>query len=574
MFTSNKVSKSMLDAVSKVLAEEEVQPKKKLILEPEKEKAKVAEEDEKKPASPFDWKNTPRTTLKPGERTGHEHKKTSTGNVFIKKYKKEKMEEEADCVTEPKAKEIAKKEVKGHEKAMHKEEVEQYLQEATMTGIEIKKSKGKLDSDTISKHDVHYNGKKIGHIEAYQHRSGVKYGWSHHASGEGEAGERSMTHAIAGLRSAHAEHLKNQKDSSKETAKSLIKLAKMKEEVEQIDELSKSTLGSYVKSAARDVGASRKLGADFKNMADKSRNPSSKAAASRLSDKFDAVAQKRHAGIGKAVERLAKEEFSIESFMAEEFTEEQLDEMINEVLSKSAKAGDWIHDFVHSDNPKFKGKSKEKRKQMALAAYYAKQRNEEVEQLEEGGIGDLPNKGMTGSDTKGPFGVYHHDGGPGVGKLKIVSKHKTLNSALKHINKLTKKSGKNDHFYGHLSSHQPEQGTIPKHFHEEVQHLEELADLADTSNEEALAPDQRTTDTLRGREKGGKHNQHSAFKVKLKAEEKVDEMKRPLDGDTFVTNEESPLKLAKHIAKKSFHKIRQETMMGKAGATSEEKENE
>jgi hypothetical protein len=63
-------------------------------------------------------------------------------------------------------------------------------------------------------------------------------------------------------------------------------------------------------------------------------------------------------------------------------TEEQLKELeqeLNEVLGKDAKAGDWIHDFVHSDNPKFAGKSKEKRKQMALAAYYAKQRNEEAE---------------------------------------------------------------------------------------------------------------------------------------------------------------------------------------------------
>ena len=85
MFTSNRVSKSMLDAVTGVLAEEEVQPKKKLILEPEKPKVKVEEEDEKKAKSPFDWKDTPRTTLKPGERTGHEHKKTSTGNVFLKK---------------------------------------------------------------------------------------------------------------------------------------------------------------------------------------------------------------------------------------------------------------------------------------------------------------------------------------------------------------------------------------------------------------------------------------------------------------------------------------------------------
>ena len=65
-----------------------------------------------------------------------------------------------------------------------------------------------------------------------------------------------------------------------------------------------------------------------------------------------------------------------------ELTEEelkQLEEELNEVLGKSASAGEWIHDFVHSDNPKFAGKSKEKRKQMALAAYYSAQRNEEIE---------------------------------------------------------------------------------------------------------------------------------------------------------------------------------------------------
>jgi hypothetical protein len=68
-----------------------------------------------------------------------------------------------------------------------------------------------------------------------------------------------------------------------------------------------------------------------------------------------------------------------------ELTEEQKNEIVvelQEVLSKDASAGDWISDFVHSENPKFAGKSKEKRKQMALAAYYA-QRNEEVEQIDE-----------------------------------------------------------------------------------------------------------------------------------------------------------------------------------------------
>lgn len=58
-----------------------------------------------------------------------------------------------------------------------------------------------------------------------------------------------------------------------------------------------------------------------------------------------------------------------------ELTEEEkeLDIQINEVLSKDASAGDWIHDFVHSDNPKFAGKSKAERKKMALGAYYGKQ---------------------------------------------------------------------------------------------------------------------------------------------------------------------------------------------------------
>lgn len=66
----------------------------------------------------------------------------------------------------------------------------------------------------------------------------------------------------------------------------------------------------------------------------------------------------------------------------EDLSEEQLDEMLNEVLGKDATAGDWIHDFVHSDNPKFAGKSKAERKKMALGAYYGKQ-NEESEQIEE-----------------------------------------------------------------------------------------------------------------------------------------------------------------------------------------------
>lgn len=58
-------------------------------------------------------------------------------------------------------------------------------------------------------------------------------------------------------------------------------------------------------------------------------------------------------------------------------TYKQLQERIN--MAK-AKMGDVIKDFKDSDAPQFKGKSDEKRRQMAIAA---KLSNEEVEQVDE-----------------------------------------------------------------------------------------------------------------------------------------------------------------------------------------------
>jgi|694.fasta_scaffold01392_6 hypothetical protein len=46
------------------------------------------------------------------------------------------------------------------------------------------------------------------------------------------------------------------------------------------------------------------------------------------------------------------------------------EETINEKLTKRMKVSDVISDFVHSDDPKFKGKSKKERMKMALGAYY------------------------------------------------------------------------------------------------------------------------------------------------------------------------------------------------------------
>jgi len=43
-------------------------------------------------------------------------------------------------------------------------------------------------------------------------------------------------------------------------------------------------------------------------------------------------------------------------------------------LSPSMGSGAYVHEFAKSKNPRFKGKSKKKRVQMALGAYYGAKR--------------------------------------------------------------------------------------------------------------------------------------------------------------------------------------------------------
>lgn len=57
-------------------------------------------------------------------------------------------------------------------------------------------------------------------------------------------------------------------------------------------------------------------------------------------------------------------------------------ELLDEKLSPDAPASEWIDDFIKSDAPQFKGKSKKERIKMALGAYYSAQQNEETD-LEE-----------------------------------------------------------------------------------------------------------------------------------------------------------------------------------------------
>jgi hypothetical protein len=183
-----------------------------------------------------------------------------------------------------------------------------------------------------------------------------------------------------------------------------------KEEVEQIDELSKSTLGSYLDKKKSEYmkgktqSGSKENAKDIQNMGkahDKMKkeetqfNDHEKGAAQRLRDmrKNEKEAEK----MDKQYQAMRNKKTLKQ--MKERLEEPVLDELIYEVMSQDASAGDYIHDFIHSDNPKFAGKSDAKRKEMALAAYYSKKNEEAVNE----GLKDMAKKtfkALTGGSDK------------------------------------------------------------------------------------------------------------------------------------------------------------------------------
>ena len=113
---------------------------------------------------------------------------------------------------------------------------------------------------------------------------------------------------------------------------------------------------------------------------------------------------------------------------------------LKEVLTKKTPAGEWIKDFQKSKDPKFAGKTPEKRKKMALAAYYDKQRNEEVDVTEEKHFfhvhmpaDDTRGHKMVDDKTSEPMGAK-----PKGHKLKITvpgDRNTATNKAAKYVAK-------------------------------------------------------------------------------------------------------------------------------------------
>ena len=84
-----------------------------------------------------------------------------------------------------------------------------------------------------------------------------------------------------------------------------------KEEVEQLDELDKKTLGSYIKKATNDVAAKGAATRQFANDSEAARKKEDYQTARKSMEKADKTFAKswaRRQNIGKAVDRLTKED--------------------------------------------------------------------------------------------------------------------------------------------------------------------------------------------------------------------------------------------------------------------------
>jgi hypothetical protein len=106
------------------------------------------------------------------------------------------------------------------------------------------------------------------------------------------------------------------------------------ESVEQIDELDKSTLGSYIKKSSHDVAAKGAATRQFANDSEAARKDQNYVDARKSMQKADktfAKSWKRREGMAKAVDRLTKEEV-------------QLEESITHIIAKNdlEKHKDWM----------------------------------------------------------------------------------------------------------------------------------------------------------------------------------------------------------------------------------------
>jgi hypothetical protein len=584
------------------------------------------EEDEKKKDSPFNWKDKPsQIPKKPGELTGHDSKKTSTGMVYTKKYKKDDMKEEAHpdekedkalvkkmvkpsalkreeekethlskhsmtnekYVTPPEARKIADQEVHKHEKHMHKDKKETKLgeeEERHMTGgekekrekivmsmkkgmkgfkerygkraknviyatatkqamkeevedifeeVEYKKSHGiHGHPDTIQVLHAYHKGKKMGHIEEYHHMdaSGKHTGktrWAahHYHTGDETVGHRTAEEANDCLMGCHDKHCKTMKEMGYHTEEYYAEdiggistiSEKKKKEIKE-DEHIRVDGETDMKTKTVDTLSGRvKVPAEYHNKA---------------------KPYKVALTVGEGVDTT-------------DYNPKSQGGTRKELLAKYSKSGDPKHAEAARKAGATQSELKSARGLDNMFGHRAGVdklgiKKEEYEEIDEAS-GNNEKRHLDSIIKMREVKKSKHDMAPSI--------HDKMYDALENGN-----HKKIDQLH-----------KVFKHMSEEVEEIDEgmmdtmkkvggkvLKKLGHGSDEDMRKDLQRKM----GVPQTGKKSTKEEF-------EHADEaFKGPEAGSgtgdhPFVTNENSPMNLAKELAKKSFKKIKQETMMGK-----------
>jgi hypothetical protein len=92
-----------------------------------------------------------------------------------------------------------------------------------------------------------------------------------------------------------------------------------------------------------------------------------KSAAQVMVQFFDELAEK------EKVDFMTNAKFKLAINNLRELSQEEEEKEVSEKLTKRSKVDDFVDDFKKSDAKQFKGKSQEKRRKMAVAAYLSKQ---------------------------------------------------------------------------------------------------------------------------------------------------------------------------------------------------------
>jgi hypothetical protein len=212
------------------------------------EKKKVEE------ASPFDWKNTPsQLKKKPGETTGHDSKKTSTGTEYTKKAPKKPVEESI-------------------------EQVDEAMRIVSKHGV------GTGEHHAVVKRDPEWNEYQVHFYKGGKHMGEGPV--SHHD-------DKADAQSTADTEVKRMNAKKNEDFNLDDMDPALVEEFMQTEEFEQLDELSKKTLRSYFDKSHKDAAQHYKAGEESQKAGDKDGEKThNKKFQKRIKGQYDA--SKRH----------------------------------------------------------------------------------------------------------------------------------------------------------------------------------------------------------------------------------------------------------------------------------------